>query len=151
MRLLSIVLLATLLAGCGKGPTEVVQVSTTAASSDENFSAFYALPDGGYLEIVQDAGGLYDLNQVRIVVTNSDGSKGLLPLGVVSNLPQINGKIYQFGNLTYAAGNNVKADVGNAVLNGSLYTMVTLTNVGGSLGIRVQVSNGGAVVFDHSL
>lgn len=116
-----------------------------------DFNGFFVLPNNSYVEVVTDSGLLNDLNQVRLVYQNVDLSYGLVPLSSTNNLPKQNDSLYLASNLNYIAGNNVKTDTGNVVLVGSFFTMLTFTKVNGKLNVRVQISSGATIVFDHIL
>lgn len=124
------------------GPTPIPSV---------DFQGFFVLPNNSYVEIIKDSGSLYDLNQVRLDYANADLSYGIVPLSSAVNLPKQNDSVYYTGNLTYAALNNIKTDVGNTVLVGSFFTMLTFTKVNDKLNVRIEISNSATIVFDHTL
>lgn len=148
MKKLLVLVSMIVMVGCARGPDGAPGANAPSPSS---FAGFYVLPSTGYMEIVSDSGKLNDMTQIRIVGTNADSSLGVLPLAQSLNLPTTNNAIYSYANLNYVAGNNIKADVGNAVLLGSLFTMITVTPTATGISVRVQISSGVLTVFDHTL
>jgi hypothetical protein len=110
-------------------------------------NGFYLLPDGGYVELLKDNGDLYDVLQGRLIVKNADNSFGILPISIMSNIPLMSNKLLLVSNLTFAAPNNVKADVGNTILVGSYLTMLVFEMVNDKLKVTIQISNTNTVLF----
>lgn len=153
MKKLTIILTLMFLSiGCGQGPTGAkgengVSVTPSAGASLEGY---FLLPNGGYIDIYQDGEGLYSVRQARIVVTNADGSSGVLPLNSIGALPMVGGYMYYNPNLSYvAATHNVKQDSNNALLNGSLLTELIFGMSNGKLQIQIIVNSPSGVLFNH--
>lgn len=154
-----VAILSLAFAGCGKDKleTQSLQTVTQTVSASTGFEGYYMLPDAGYAEIVQDNGKLQDIVSLKLMVRNSDGTSGYIPLANVSNLPITNNKLlYSFSAAYTAAANNVRADAGNAAglatntpLAASYTTLLTFYFEGGQLKIRVQISNAVGLMFDH--
>lgn len=118
------------------------------APTPTSLEGYYLLPDGGYLDIYEDAQGLYTIRQARLVLSNADGSKGLIPITTATSLPLVNNKLYVNVNSTYvAATHNVKQDSNATALVGSFLTSLIISKEG----VRVIVNNNFSVVFDHSV
>lgn len=145
---LILIIMGMSLASCGdKNYITLVEAPDDTAL----FHGFFTLPNTGYVDSVIDNGGLYDLVQLRLVVTNNDGSLGVIPLTSLTNLPDYNSELFHAANMTYGAGNNVKNDSTNAVLTGSLFTAVSFTMIDDALNVHVQIYNGSSIVFDHEI
>lgn len=144
------ILLITFLTGCGKQSTVVIPPQVVYEQV-QNLEGFYQLPDGGFLEIVNDPGNLQDIIQVRLAMRNADNSTGLIPLVATNNLPMISGKVILTTTLTYSATQNIKNDVGNVVLIGALLTTVNIFKHNDKLRVRVQVNSATGLVFDHTV
>lgn len=142
---LGVLFISCMLVACGKDSEP--QVASPQDNLAGRFEGYYELPNNGYIEIVQDSGALFDSSTLRLVINNADGTTALIPLTTLTNLPMIANKLYYSGNLTYAAGNNLKADSNNAALTGSLFTVIALRKDGRRLVIDVKVSSGAALVF----
>lgn len=121
------------------------------SASIESYAGFYVMPDGGYLEIVQDSGGLNDLNTIRLIFRNSDNTAAILPLTSLNNLPTQNEEVFYANTLAYTAANNVKIDSMSTVITGNLITFLRLYKLNNKLIARVQISNGASVIFDHDI
>jgi hypothetical protein len=110
------------------------------------------LPNGGYLDIYQDAQGLYTVRQARIIVTNADASTGLIPIGSTNPLTLVNNSLYYNVNVNYvAATNNVKQDSNNAVFNADYLTELIFTKSGSNVKVEFIVNVPNGIVFDHTV
>ncbi len=129
------------------GPT-----GTSATTEAESLEGYYTLPNGGYIDIVEDSQGMCSVRTSRLVFQNMDFSLGLVPITSTSYLPVVNGKIYSNGNVTYAAAtHNVKQDFNSSPLNGSYFTELLVWKVDGVLAVRVLVNTSNSPVFDHTV
>lgn len=166
----SIVMLLTLTA-CGKQPpveptTVYVPVSGPQGSSGSKgdtgpsaqptsaaptFEGYYALENGGYADIYQDAQGLNTVRSLRLVMPNQDGSFGLVPVSNTNGLGVINETLYYNLNVAYINANNVKTDVGNNQLNATYLTSVKITKNNKTLQIKVDISTNSGVFFSHTV
>lgn len=120
-------------------------------SLPKSLSGFYLLQDGGYIELLKDNGDLYDILQGRLVIKNSDGSFGVLPISSFSNIPMMNNKLLYVTSVSFSAPNNIKTDVGNTVLVGSFLTVLVIENVNDKLKLTVQISNSTNVVTNKTV
>ncbi len=157
------VLISVLLVGCGsvkegkRGPAgEAGPVSPPAVAPTPvpSMQGYYTFPDGGYMDLVQDTGGLADIMFSRLNLRNADGSLCLLTFNSALNLPVVNGKVYLSTTLTYPAVNGCKIDSnGTSLSGGNMITFLTLSRSATGLSVRVQTSqsNGVGVAFDHTL
>ena len=147
---LLIAMLAIGFSGCGQGPTGP-QGAPASTGSSTSMNGYYTMPNGGYVGIAQQDNGLYSLTPMYILVTNADGSTGYLPFAGTSSIPLVNNQIIYTGNITYAAGNNVKQDSNAAVLTASYFTEITVSLVSGELNVNVIINSANAVLFNHTV
>lgn len=94
-----------------------------------SLAGYHLLPNGGYLELLEDSDGRLIINGTqRIYTKNSDNSLSLLPtLGTGPYAPH-DGILRIESNLTYAAAtHNMQPDANNTAMVGSRKTVVTLT------------------------
>lgn len=111
---------------------------------------YFTLADGGYIDVYQDAQGLYTVRNLRLVVPNQDGSTGLVPLASTTALTSVNGTVYYSGNLTYTpATHNVKQDSNNTLLTGSLLTELIIHKKDNKLEIKVIINSSSGVLFSR--
>lgn len=121
-----------------------------AASSVASLEGYYVLPNGGYLDIYQDAEGLYTIRQARIVMLNTDGSSGLVPIGSTGALPMTNGSLYYNVSPNYvAATNNIRQDQTSNQLSGALLTEMILSHSGTGIQVSITVNASNGVLFNH--
>lgn len=142
-----IVLLILSACGAQQGPQGI---PGPAASSVAFLEGYYVLPNGGYLDIYQDAEGLYTIRQARIVMLNTDGSSGLVPIGSTGALPMTNGSLYYNVSPNYAAAtNNIRQDQTSNQLSGVLLTEMILSHSGTGIQISITVNASNGVLFNH--
>ena len=118
---------------------------------DLSFEGYYLLPNGGYVDIYQDAQGYFTIRSARLILENKDTSLGLLPFSSANNLGAIDNVIYYTANLTYIpATHNSKRDADNVLLTGAKLTQIILTKTSeGKLRIRVLINETNYLAFDH--
>jgi len=127
-----------LIVGCGK---EVISMNTLQNPEPQSLERYYTLPDGGWVDMYEDAQGMYSVRSMRLVVTNKDGTSALIPLSSIPANPTVNGVIYYKLNLNYVAlSHNLKKDSNNLPLSGSLLTELRFFLRDGKLNIEVYVS-----------
>lgn len=144
-----------LLFSCGK-ETLVVQgppgLDGKNAVVPVSMEGYYVLPNGSYLDVYEDAQGLNNIREGRLVLLNADGSSSIIPLSSASKLPTVSDHFYYNVNLSYSATHNVKQDSNNTVLTGSLFTeFVFAKDVTGKLTVRIIINSASSVLFDHVL
>lgn len=151
---LAIIALVTM-SGCGTGPTGPSGSPGPQGSSPAapvSLEGYYVMPNGGYLDVYQDAEGLYTVRQARIVVTNADGSSGLIPIANTAALPLTNSALYSTSSPAYVAvTNNVKQDSNNSVLAAAYLTELIFSKSGNGIQVRVTVNATNGVLFDHTI
>lgn len=119
-----------------------------AASPLPTMEGYYVLPNGGYLDIYQDAQGLYTVRTARLTFTNTDGSIGVLPVTSISQSATVNGALYNTSNQTYTpATHNIINSTTKATLSGSLLTQLKLTVDNKKATVKVTVTSNATVVF----
>jgi hypothetical protein len=127
-----------LIVGCGK---EVINMNTLPNPEPQSLEGYYALPDGGWADVYEDAQGMYSVRSMRLVVINKDGTSALIPLSSIPANPEVNGVIYYKVNLNYVAlSHNLKKDSNNLLLSGSLLTELRISLKDGKLNVEVCVS-----------
>lgn len=123
-----------------------------AASSIASLEGYYVLPNGGYMDIYQDAEGLYTIRQARIIMINTDGSSGLIPIGSTSALPMTDRSLYYNVSPNYVANtNNVRQDQTSNQLSGALLTEMILSHSGAGIQISITVNTPNGELFNHSI
>lgn len=145
------------LSACGSGDTIINETVTVEKPVDESsdFSGYYTLPNGGYLEILKLSNGAYVVyGTQRVLSVNKD-----LGLALHPNLPTT--PIYPSGDVlngsystTYSnTTNDVENDVTEVDITGSRLTTYTLSKKDGKLVIKLVVynSNGLAVEANRTV
>ncbi len=135
-------------------PTPTVTVTATpspspvAEAEPATLEGYFVLPDGGYLDMYEDSAGTVSLRNGRIVVRNTDGTTGLLPLTTFTQLAKLNqeNKVSYIGNQTYVAlTHNIKSN--NSAIAGSYTTQVIISkNDRGLLQLNIIISNNATIL-----
>ncbi len=128
--------------GCGK------QSPSNTQPTNNSFSGYYLLPNGGYIDIVQEANGLYDIIAMRLVVINADNSYGVIPLNQMINISHINNSLVYLNGSVNFTNSNVK-NSSNVSLTGNYITQLVISKNSGALSIEVFISSNQGIVFDQ--
>jgi len=91
------------------------------------FQGYYLLPEGGYVDMVEDTGGLIDISLIRLVIVNNNGSTGVVPITGTNLVVRDNKHIQITNNYTLATTNNIRRQGSNTVLAGSHYITTTFS------------------------
>jgi hypothetical protein len=150
---MKIVLLSVLflIVSCGKQVnTRYVEVDRRIDSSLD-FEGYYALPDGGFADVFDDAQNLVSVRALRLLTRNSDDSTGIIPTGSLSAGVPLDGVIYHRMNLNYTATQNIKKDVTNAPIIGNFLTEVRITKKDERLLFTVIISDINSVLYKKTI
>lgn len=150
------IILMLSLSSCGVSTPDTVSTTTVVtplpATSPTSMVGYWVLPNGGWADVYQDAEGLYTIRSMRLIVTNEDGSTGYVPVANTNALAIVNSTLYYNPTLAYvAATNNVKADVGNALLAANYLTELYFSLDAGVFNIQVVISNSNTMLFNHTV
>ena len=149
------ILAASLLSACGSegpmGPVGPTGPSGRDAPTTVSFEGYYLLPSGGYADVLEDSRAFVTMRVMRVIVTNNDGSTGIVPVGSTGVIPQLSGVVYNRVNVTLVDLHNLKHQTTGVVLTGSHLIETRVTKVNSKLVIRSIVSNTSGVVFDQTV
>lgn len=143
--------------GCGTEVIEGVPGPQGPEGKSEpksvSLEGYYELPNGGYIDILEDSQGLLTIRTARLVFVNADGTTGVLPLTTLVATASFEGSLFNNANQTYVAlTHNIKQDSNNTVLVGSFLTELKFYKDGnGSLNVKAIVTNSTTVVFSHTI
>ena len=117
------------------------------APEEGTLSAYHLLPNGGYLELLEDNDARIVINGLqRVYITNTDLSLGLLPSLSTGPFAPHNGKIRMETTLTYAAATN---NMGNPAIVGNRKTAITLSrDAGERFTFNVKVFSASGLVIE---
>lgn len=134
-------------------PTPTVTVTPAPSPTPLSLEGYYQLPNGGYIDIYDDAQGMYVVRTARLTFTNKDGSTGTLPIASVVATADYKGKLFYNSNQTYVAiTHNMQQDSNNADIVGSYLTELSVyKDDKGLLKVKVVISSPTAVLYDGSL
>jgi len=149
-----------LLSACGQGPMGLQGLqgpqgeAGAPAPEPVSMEGYYILPNGGYLDMYEDAQGLVTVRSARVIMSNADGSTALVPFASLAAAAPIGNATYYNQNLNYvAATHNVKKDSDNSVLAGSFLTQIRIIKDAdtGAISVLVITSSSFGVLFSHSV
>ena len=162
------VLIALMLSGCGvemessiPGPQGEPGIQGERGEQGEpgenavvpketSFEGYFLLPNGGYLDIYEDAQGLSTVRTARLVVVNKDGSTGVVPIASAASLPTVSERLFHTANVNFTAPNNVKQDSGVALV-GSFLTQLVFFYRNDKLLVQVKVSGPVGLLVNQEL
>lgn len=142
------------LSACGSGYTTITETVSVETPVDEasDFSGFYNLPNGGFIEILKLSSGAYVLyGTQRVLSVNKD-----LGLALHPNLPT--NPMFPSGNVlsgsystTYSGTtNDVENDVTEVDVTGSRLTSYTISKQSGKLVIKLVVYNSAGLAVESN-
>lgn len=138
-----------LIVGCGK---EVINMNTLPNPEPQSLEGYYNLPEGGWIDIYEDAQGMYSVRSMRLIVANKDNTFALIPLSSVPAITQVDGVVYYKVNLNYVTlSHNLKKDLNNLPLSGSLLTELRIYLKDGKLNVEVYVSEPFSLAYSNSV
>lgn len=147
-----IMIVTLLLMGCSKEYVQLPPASSTPSAAVPSFEGYYILPTTGYAQIDENAYGLHNIRQLRLVVPNNDGSQGLYPVSSIDGLPTVNGSLVYNTTLTYVLANNLKQDNNANNIVGAFSTQFIVSRVGGVVQIRAIIGHtSGQILSDHTV
>lgn len=149
-----ILLAAMLFIGCElkdeKGSTVI---KTVGVDEPQKYEGIYYFDNGSSFELQSN-----ELNELFVYTTgqsvktvNGDSSLAFHPTISGTRLREVNGELFWSANVSYSAGNNVREDVSNVLLNGSKLTEYHFKYISGNPTLRVVIYSNNAVVVDRSI
>jgi hypothetical protein len=140
-----------LIVSCGKQvKTKYVEVDRRIDSSLD-FEGYYALPDGGFADVFDDAQNLVSVRALRLLTRNSDDSTGIIPIGSLSAGVPVNGVVYHRMNLNYTVAQNIKKDVTNPPIIGNFLTEIRISKKDEKLLFTVIISDINLVLYKKTI
>lgn len=136
----------TLFTACGKNETHTTVQSAAEQKQNSKYEGYYILPNGGYVDMYEDANGLVNVRSMRLIVVNGDGSTGYIPIASVSNMTAVKNAPYINSSLNFSLTNNVKNNADNMPISGSHAISLIFNKTNDALAINVIVSNASAVI-----
>ena len=136
-----------LVVSCGK------QVTTKYVEVDRRieFEGYYALPDGGFADVFEDAQNLVSIRGVRLLVRNSDDSTGIIPLNSIPSIALVNNTVYYRVNLSYTSAQNIKRDLTNFSVVGTFLTEIQVTKKDEKISFTVIISDNNSVLYKKTI
>jgi len=117
----------------------------------DTLEGYYRLPNGGYLDIVEDYQGQVLVRSLRLILENEDSTTGIIPITLNSYVQPIDGALYLSASVTYvAATHNIKLP-DNTLLVGAYNTQLIISKVDDKLKLRVIISNSYSVLIDQEV
>lgn len=122
-----------------------------SAPVPDTLEGYYRLPDGGYLELVEDYQGQVLVRSLRLILENEDSTTGIVPITLNSYVQPVDDALYLNASVTYvAATHNIKLP-DNTLLVGAYNTQLIVSKVDDRLKIRVIISNNYSVLIDEEV
>jgi hypothetical protein len=142
-----------LVVSCGKtvNNTKYIEMEPRNEIESPIFEGYYALPDGGFADVFDDAQNLVSVRALRLLTVNSDDSTGIIPTGSLSAGVPVNGVIYHRTNLNYTVSQNIKKDVTNAPIIGNFLTEIRISKKDEKLLLTVIISDANSVLYKKTI
>ena len=136
-----------LVVSCGK------QVSTKYVEIDRRIEleGYYALPDGGFADVFEDAQNLVSIRGLRLLVKNSDDSTGIIPLNSILSIALVNSTVYHRVTLSYTSAQNIKRDLTNSPVIGNFLTEIQVKKKDEKILFTVIVSDSNSVLYKKTI
>lgn len=142
-----------LIVSCGKtiNNTKYIEMEPRNEIESSSFEGYYALPDGGFADIFDDAQNLVSVRALRLLTVNSDDSTGIIPTGSLSASVPVNNVIYHRMNLNYTVAQNIKKDITNSPVIGTFLTEIQVTKKDDKVLFTVIISDFNSVLYKKTI
>jgi hypothetical protein len=142
-----------LIVSCGKtiNNTKYIEMEPRNKIESPIFEGYYALPDGGFADVFDDAQNLVSVRALRLLTRNSDDSTGIIPAGSLSAGVPVNGVIYHRMHLNFTVAQNIKKDLTNAPIIGNFLTEIRISKKDEKLLFTVIISDAVSVLYEKTV
>jgi hypothetical protein len=142
-----------LVVSCGKqvNTTKYIEIESNKEVKVPFFEGYYALPDGGFADVFEDAQKLVSSRNLRLMVRNSDDSTGIIPLSSIPAIALVNNTVYYRVNLSYTSAQNIKRDLTNFPVVGTFLTEIQVTKKDEKLFFTVIISDVNSLLYKKTI